>query len=175
MLSGLGPEDHLRESGVQVHRHLPAVGRNLDDHIQTCIIYKLNQSLLADDPEYKEYKKIWLLAKSAFEYGVHQTGMFAQPAIDSMGFFRSGLSNNSLQNDLQLYILADAKIYPIMELMEKFYGYSMPDPGPVPQMVILNAVQLHPESKGFVRLANSDPLMPPLIDPNFGATELDIK
>lgn len=32
MLSGFGPEAHLREIGVEVRRHLPGVGRNLRDH-----------------------------------------------------------------------------------------------------------------------------------------------
>ena len=32
MLSGLGPEDHLKHHGVPVLVHLPGVGRNLQDH-----------------------------------------------------------------------------------------------------------------------------------------------
>ena len=32
MLSGIGPEAHLREIGVEVRHHLPGVGRNLRDH-----------------------------------------------------------------------------------------------------------------------------------------------
>lgn len=32
MLSGIGPESHLREVGVQVSQHLPGVGSNLRDH-----------------------------------------------------------------------------------------------------------------------------------------------
>ncbi|WP_159394032.1 GMC family oxidoreductase N-terminal domain-containing protein [Streptomyces sp. NRRL F-5755] len=34
MRSGIGDETELRSAGVPVARHLPGVGRNLDDHIR---------------------------------------------------------------------------------------------------------------------------------------------
>ena len=33
MLSGIGPEDHLRGKGIEVTHHLPGVGQNLQDHV----------------------------------------------------------------------------------------------------------------------------------------------
>ncbi|MGV9935222.1 GMC family oxidoreductase [Streptomyces olivaceoviridis] len=40
MLSGLGPEDHLREVGVEPRLHLPGVGGNLQDHTFTGVVYR---------------------------------------------------------------------------------------------------------------------------------------
>ena len=41
MLSGLGPETHLREIGVEVRSHLPGVGRNLRDHPTASLRWQL--------------------------------------------------------------------------------------------------------------------------------------
>ncbi|MFF4837976.1 GMC family oxidoreductase [Streptomyces sp. NPDC001315] len=40
MLSGIGPEDHLREVGVEPRLHLAGVGANLQDHPFTGVVYR---------------------------------------------------------------------------------------------------------------------------------------
>ncbi len=40
MLSGVGPEDHLREFGIDVVADLPGVGQNLRDHPATFLLYR---------------------------------------------------------------------------------------------------------------------------------------
>ena len=39
MLSGIGPEDHLRAIGIPVESHLPGVGSNLQDHPTCATVY----------------------------------------------------------------------------------------------------------------------------------------
>ncbi len=39
MLSGIGPQQHLREVGVRVVLDLPGVGANLHDHPRSAVIY----------------------------------------------------------------------------------------------------------------------------------------
>ena len=39
MLSGIGPQRHLREVGVRVVLDLPGVGANLHDHPRSTVIY----------------------------------------------------------------------------------------------------------------------------------------
>jgi choline dehydrogenase-like flavoprotein len=41
MLSGIGPADCLRQNGIEVIRHLPAIGRNLQDHADIFMSYEL--------------------------------------------------------------------------------------------------------------------------------------
>ncbi len=41
MLSGIGPEAHLREIGMEVRHHLPGVGRNLRDHPTLNLLWRL--------------------------------------------------------------------------------------------------------------------------------------
>ena len=43
MLSGLGPEKHLREVGIDVVADLPGVGANLHDHLMSGIVYRSAQ------------------------------------------------------------------------------------------------------------------------------------
>ncbi|MGA6107717.1 GMC family oxidoreductase [Pseudomonas solani] len=40
MLSGIGPLDELRAQGIPVRQHLPAVGRNLQDHLLLSLQYR---------------------------------------------------------------------------------------------------------------------------------------
>lgn len=40
MLSGLGPADQLKEHGIPVIVDLPEVGRNLQDHVQSMIVFR---------------------------------------------------------------------------------------------------------------------------------------
>jgi choline dehydrogenase-like flavoprotein len=47
MLSGIGPQGHLREVGVQVVLDLPGVGANLHDHPRSTVIYRTAKPLPA--------------------------------------------------------------------------------------------------------------------------------
>jgi choline dehydrogenase len=45
MLSGIGPADELRPLGIDVFADLPGVGRNLQDHIQSRVIYRSDRPI----------------------------------------------------------------------------------------------------------------------------------
>ena len=47
MLSGIGPQQHLRQVGVRVVLNLPGVGANLHDHPRSAVIYSTAQPLPA--------------------------------------------------------------------------------------------------------------------------------
>ena len=44
MLSGVGPEDQLRELGIPVVRNLPGVGQNLKDHPKVYLTWRVNEA-----------------------------------------------------------------------------------------------------------------------------------
>jgi choline dehydrogenase len=50
MLSGIGPEDHLRQFGIQTVHHLPGVGQHLMNHLSAQMTFKVKDgiSLAAD-------------------------------------------------------------------------------------------------------------------------------
>ena len=43
MLSGVGPADHLRSLGIDVHTDLPGVGENLHDHLEIHVQHRCSQ------------------------------------------------------------------------------------------------------------------------------------
>ncbi|MCX4911144.1 GMC family oxidoreductase [Streptomyces sp. NBC_00878] len=43
MLSGIGPADHLRETGIEVLADLPGVGGNLHDHVTSYVVHTSDQ------------------------------------------------------------------------------------------------------------------------------------
>ena len=45
MLSGIGDGDDLQKLGVRVHKHLPGVGRNLQDHLEIYFQVKCNRPI----------------------------------------------------------------------------------------------------------------------------------
>ena len=47
MLSGIGPQAHLRDTGIDVLADLPGVGANLHDHPMTGVVYHSTQPVIA--------------------------------------------------------------------------------------------------------------------------------
>jgi choline dehydrogenase len=45
LLSGIGPEEHLREFGISAVRHLPGVGRNLMNHLSAQVTFKVKDGI----------------------------------------------------------------------------------------------------------------------------------
>lgn len=45
MLSGVGNAEHLKDVGVPVVQHLPAVGQNMEDHLDLYIQYACKQPI----------------------------------------------------------------------------------------------------------------------------------
>ena len=45
MLSDIGNADHLKEVGVSVIQHLPAVGQNMEDHLHLYIQFMCKKSI----------------------------------------------------------------------------------------------------------------------------------
>ncbi len=45
MLSGIGDAGELGQHGIPVIRHLPGVGKNMQDHVDCCLVYELRQPL----------------------------------------------------------------------------------------------------------------------------------
>lgn len=48
MLSGIGPEDHLRQFGIATIRHLPGVGQNLMNHLSAQMTFKVKDGVALD-------------------------------------------------------------------------------------------------------------------------------
>lgn len=94
MLSGIGPEEHLREVGIEPKHSLPGVGENLQDHLE---IY-VQVECLKPVSLYRYYN---LLGKAVVgaQWLFTRTGMGATNHFESGGFIRSkpGVEHPDLQ------------------------------------------------------------------------------
>ncbi len=54
MLSGIGPADHLRETGVEVAVDAPGVGENLQDHPEGVIMWEARQPMVTSSTQWWE-------------------------------------------------------------------------------------------------------------------------
>lgn len=140
MLSGIGPEQSLRDVGVEVLHSLPGVGENLQDHpYQVCIWAVPGGGTLADAESPKNILR-WLLKRE---------GPFASSVAEAFAFVRSrpGLPAADLQ-----YHFAPAYF------SEHGFDESYTD-----HAVTFGPVLVSPKSRGRLWLRSADPTAKPRI------------
>lgn len=153
MLSGIGPAEHLREMGIEPVHDLPGVGQNLHDHLEVWIQQACTRNITLNS---------WLNPFGQALIGARwlffKSGLGATNHFESNGYIRSraGLK----YPDLQYHFLAGAIAYDGSSAAEG-HGFQ----------AHLGANK--PKSRGWVRLASSDPQAPPQICFNYLQEEED--
>ena len=149
MLSGIGPADHLTALEIPVVADLPGVGQNLQDHLLLGVAYECKQP-------------ITLAAAETFgnllRYMLFKTGPLASNVCEAGGFLKT--KSDLPAPDLQL------NFGPVFYVNHGFtrptgHGFSI---GPS---------LIRPRSRGRIALLSSDPLEPPLIQPNYFLDDAD--
>lgn len=155
MLSGIGPADHLRETGVQVVHDLPGVGQNLQDHFDMFLIYELN-----GPHSYDKYKKLHWQAWAGLQYALFRNGPVSANVCEG-GMFWYG-SDDPLP-DLQYHFLPGAGVEEGSDSVPSGNGCTT------------NVYQTRPRSRGTVRLKTANPMDHPAVDPNYCNEEYDVE
>lgn len=84
MLSGIGDEAQLRQFGVRIVHHLPTVGKNLQDHLQSRLMYKCTKPITTNDDLKTWWGQMrigmnWMFRRSGpVAAGIQLGGMFAR-------------------------------------------------------------------------------------------------
>ena len=153
MLSGIGPADHLRETGIGVVLDQPGVGSDLQDHLDLFTIWECS-----GDHSYDKYAKPLWSALAGLRYLWNRSGPVASSLFETGGFWyvEPGARSPDVQFHLGLGSGIEAGVA------------RMPHGG-----LTLNSAYLRPRSRGTVRLASADPAAAPLIDPNYWADPHD--
>ena len=155
MLSGVGPADHLAEHGISLVADRPGVGANMRDHLDI-MAFRLTRP--GGGVSYT-LQGLWEQRGALAEYLKTGRGTLASNIAEGNGFAKSRPDLD--QPDIQLHFIPGLA----MDHGEtKNWGRSG---------VSIHACNLYPDSVGTVRLASRDPQDPPLIDPNYLATERD--
>jgi choline dehydrogenase-like flavoprotein len=156
-LSGIGDPADLKAAGVEVIHSLYGVGKNLQDHCDLDIIYSIKDYISLD----KLAKPGFHVIKAGAEYALFKKGPLASTAVEG-GMFSNSNPNEKTPN-LQFHFLPAAGIEAGVIGAKPGYG------------VTINVYLVRPESRGTMRIASSDPMKAPLIDPNYLATDYDLE
>jgi choline dehydrogenase-like flavoprotein len=155
MLSGIGPADELRRHGIPVVHDSPGVGRNLQDHLDFILLYKVDSTDLIGFSAAGALRFVREIGRWRGE----RRGMLTTNFAEAGGFVR--LDPASRRPDIQLHFVV-ALVDDHARKRHLGHGYS------------LHVCVLRPKSRGAVSLASADPLAAPRIDPNFLGHEDDV-
>ena len=153
-LSGVGPAELLRAHGIAVVHDLPGVGENLQDHMNTRVVYRARRANTLNEISRSWPRQAWaglqyaLARRGALMMGAAPIGLFART--------RPGL----VSPDVQYQFLAGSFERP----GEKMHNF------PACQAT---CIPCRPESRGWLRICSPNPAAPPAIQPNYLATEGD--
>lgn len=152
MLSGIGPAQHLKELGIPVVVDLPGVGQNLQDHPACAVVYEVKSGGTLEDAE------SW---GNYFNYLMRGHGPFTSNVGEGGGFIKTDPSYD--MPDVQFIF---APVYFVNHGLDgKYEGHAM----------TVGSILLHPESRGQIKLKSAFPFMPPIIQPNYFASEKDMR
>jgi choline dehydrogenase len=157
MLSGIGPGQHLQDSGIAPLVDLPGVGRNLQDHAIAMSFWAPTRPNTFD----KELRMDRLLF-NVLRWKLTGKGTPAQSPLTIQGFIRSDASQPRPDLQFQASHVSYAA-RPWFPLWRKGAGHQ----------ISAGTLLLNPASRGQVRLGGADPHTPPRILLNFLAEEPD--
>ena len=147
MLSGIGPSQHLKEHGIEVHADLPGVGQNLQDHSSIILQYGCKKSF----PIHKVNQPHRKLA----------TGI-------RWVFTRKGLATSNIWEAGGLIKSSPNAAYPDIQYHFGPVGFEFNnDKISLLQAFAIHVDQLRPRSRGQVILKSGNPLENPLMTFNY--------
>lgn len=155
-LSGIGSADFLHHKGIEVRHDAPEVGENLQDHLQMRTIVELADKRDSLNDHIRNPIKLagmgldWLLkARGPLTVGAGQVGGAMCTKYATGG-----------RPDLQLFVMPLSVDKPGAPL-HRYSGFTT------------SFWQCHPESRGYIRIRDTDPMSDPEIRLNYLSTERD--
>ena len=153
-LSGIGAGALLQEQGIETVLDQPAVGANLQDHLQIRCAYKVSGAKTLNSMA----SSLWGKAKIGLEYLARRTGPMSM-APSQLGAFAYS-SDEVATPDLE---------YHVQPVTLEAFG----QPPHEFDAITASVCHLRPESRGHVRITSPDPMAHPEIQPNYLSTEGD--
>ena len=153
-LSGLGPGALLSRHGIEVVADLPAVGGNLQDHLQIRSVWKVTRGGTLN-----ELAATWRgKARIALEYALRRSGPMSAAPSQLGAFTRSDPGRNHANIEFHVQPLSlDAFGEPL---------HAFP-------AITASVCNLNPTSRGRVEIASAIAGDAPLIRPNYLSTDED--
>ena len=154
--SGVGCAKHLRSVGVPVRADLPAVGENLQDHLQLRAHYKV-EGLSTMNSQAHSVTGIFRIG---VEYLMNRSGPLSM-APSQLGVFAMSSDHHERPN-LQYHI----QPLSLNKFGEYLHSYDA---------ITASVCNIRPTSRGSVHIPSSDAMASPSIRPNYLSTSQDQK
>ncbi|CAF1301312.1 unnamed protein product [Adineta steineri] len=171
LLSGIGPRDELEKHEIPVIVDLPGVGKNLQDHLTTILIYLSKISTFSARDLTQENLQRW---------ATEGKGPLTSCNVESLGWCQLNKTDKTQVPDTQLHFLpvtVDTKFTNSLnfkpEIYEQYLNSHLSD-GQQATALFLPTI-LHPKSKGEITLASRDPFIHPIINPNYLQNQEDVQ
>ena len=152
MLSGIGVAEELAEHGIECKHNLPGVGKNLQDHLDVCLVQQCSQKITYDTASE-------LL--TGLKYFLFKSGPGTSNVAEAGGFCQSPLADDD-RPDLQFHFVP-AMLDDHGRNRLKGNGYT------------LHMCVLRPQSRGEIKLKSAEPEDHPHIQANYLENEDDLK
>jgi choline dehydrogenase-like flavoprotein len=153
-LSGIGPSEYLEPLNIPVIKELKGVGQNLQDHVCSNVVVKINLNHTSTIP--RNFQEIFSDMK---QYIVHKQGPLSGLAT-IFTYWHSSQENEGIP-DILYYIVnrytQDNECCQVQNITVPFPYYN--SFGIVPVLVRV-------KSRGTVRITSADPNVQPVISPN---------
>jgi choline dehydrogenase len=152
MLSGIGPADHLRSVGINPVLDSTNVGENLQDHLDCALRFEASQPITLTP-----YLGLIKGGIAGAHYMLTGKGPATSQGVEAGAFW--GPAGASSLPEWQAHLAIALRNPPPKERIS--HGFT------------IRVCQLHPKSRGTLRLRSANPSDTPLIDPRFLSDESD--
>lgn len=158
MLSGIGDAEHLHEHGIASVHHLPGVGRNLQDHVDCCLVHACREPV-----SLRENLRIDRISLGVLQAAMFGTGFVTTFPYESGSFIRS--SPHLELPDIQTHFM------PATEATANLH-FSVPALGRRRNVEDEHGTTIRigpvvPKSRGHIALRSGDPEEAPRIHANY--------
>jgi choline dehydrogenase len=153
LLSGVGDPAILKRFDIPVVAEVKGVGKNLQDHLDASIQYESSQPITL----YSQSNPLNAM-KTGLNYMLFKKGLATGQGLESGGFVKS---RPDLDNpDLQFHFIAALMNDHTRKKADR-HGF------------MAHVCQLRPQSRGTISIKSADPLVVPVIQPNYLEAEED--
>jgi len=149
--SSVGDGDRLARLGVEVIRHAPGVGENLQDHLQIRPYYRVSGVPTLNSL----YGSVWRRPLMALDYAARRRGPMTMAPSQMGAFARSSPEHES--PNLQFHV----QPLSLDRFGEPLHPFDA---------ITISVCNLRPTSRGSVHAVSTDPNAAPAIQPNYLST-----
>ncbi|KAJ5772391.1 GMC oxidoreductase [Penicillium odoratum] len=170
MLSGIGEKGKLMNMGIQQRVESPYVGRNFHDHIAVPIVWRLREKKKEMNRSFGDYMEDPVMKLGWPSDWLVFAGLernIVKDAIEKDGGHLNNPSSQLLLNPSCVFTETMNFYTPVGTTIA---GMDAPMDGTCISSIVLG---VSPTSRGEITISSADPLAPPVINPNYYATELD--